>query len=104
MTTIDISYQDLMALSENLSSLNDEFTQLYNNFLKDKKDDYYFCGREPVDVKYVEIIIIQLKKILEYLSHTNKRLSTSYDKINTVYQAGRVTGQVSVFLYGRMRN
>ena len=43
MMAIKISYDDLQIISSCLTSIkNDEFTKSLDNFLKIKKDDYYF--------------------------------------------------------------
>ena len=101
MMSIKISYDDLQILLKYIS--DDLFAKQIHNFLKEKKDDYYFYGYEPLDAKYLEITISQLGKIIEELSRINRKHPTLYETINEVYQAGVTTKQTSVFLYGRNR-
>ena len=101
MMSIKISSNDLKVLSKHLQ--DGLFTKQLCEFLKEAKDDYYFYGYEPLDVKYLEITIPHLERILAELSRVNKKHPTLYETINEVYQAGITTNQKSVFLYGRNR-
>ena len=101
MMSIKISYDDLQILPKHIS--DDSFTKQLYAFLKEKKDDYYFYGYQPLDAKYLEITITQLEKILKEISRINRKHPTLYETINEVYQAGITTKQTSVFLYGRYR-
>jgi len=101
MMSIKISYDDLQILCKHTS--DDSFTKQLYTFLKDKKDDYYFYGYQPLDVSYLKITIPQLEKILAELSGINQKHLTLYETINEVYPAGITTNQTSVFLYGRDR-
>ena len=48
MMSITITYDDLKIISSSLTnSKDDKFTQSLDEFLKNKKDDYYFYGYEP---------------------------------------------------------
>ena len=82
---------------------DDSFAKQLYDYLKEKKDDYYFYGYQPLDVSYLEITIIQLERILAELSRVNKKHQTLHETINEVYQAGITTNQTSVVLYGRNR-
>jgi len=101
MMSIKISYQDLQILCKYISD-NNLTEQLYT-FLKEKKDDYYFYGYQPLDVKYLEITITQLEKILKEISQINRKHPTLHEIINEVCQVGITPNQTSVFLYRRNR-
>jgi len=99
--SIKISYDDLNILSKYIS--DDSFAKQLYDYLKNKKDDYYFYGYQPLDVSYLKITISQLEKILAELSRVNKKHPTLHETINEIYRAGITTNQTSVFLYGRNR-
>jgi len=101
MMSIKIPYDDLQILCKHIS--DELFAKQLYDYLKDKKDNYYFYGYEPLDVSYLEITIPQLEKILANISRVNKKHLTLYETINEIYQAGITTNQTSVFLYGRNR-
>jgi len=101
MMSIKIPYDDLQILLKYIS--DDSFAKQFYDYLKDKKDDYYFYGYQPLDASYLEITISQLEKILADISRVNKKHPALYETINEIYQAGITTNQTSVFLYGRNR-
>ena len=74
-----------------------EFVQRCKNFLATPKTDYYCYGYMP-DAQYLEISMEQLKEILSH-----NVISPSFYTLNAIYQAGKITGQSSVYLYGRNR-
>jgi|APSaa5957512535_1039671.scaffolds.fasta_scaffold17455_2 hypothetical protein len=97
---IKLSREDLELMVTGLSSYNFAFAQSFQDFLKKQNTHYYFSGREP-SVSYLKITIIQIEKILADISKTGKKYSALRDVINQVYQAGKITCQDSIFLYGR---
>ena len=102
MMTTKISHNDLQIISSCLTSIkDDEFTQLLSEFLKDKKDDYYFSGREPIDAKNLEISITQLERIISYVD--SRQYDSIHKNLNFVYQSAIGSFQKLVFLYGRTR-
>lgn len=96
--SIKITENNLMELLKNIpeGKLESEL----RDFMQDIQDDYYFYGYTPLDPKYIEITIIQLGKILKGISDTK---STIYQIVNEIYQAGFLTDQQVVYLYGRKR-
>lgn len=99
---IKISYEDLQIISSCLTSVNDEFTKSLDNFLKVKKDDYYFYGREVNCTKTLEITTNQLEQILSYID--SGKYDSIHKNLNSIYQSSLCSKQKSVFLYGRLRN
>jgi len=104
----DLTFENLQEIQNGFSS-GELFSNEFGNFLKDKKDDYYFYGYKPYDVPYLEITIIQLEKILETLLRTNRKHSSEdhyflIRNVIEVLQASIITEQKSVFLYGRLKN
>ena len=104
MMSIKILLKDLKTLSDESSESNTQFIQQLNDFLRVKKDDYYFYGYQPLDVPYLEITIKQLGEILRETYRINRKHPSLHEIINEVYQAGVTTNQTSVFLYGRCRS
>jgi len=103
MMAIKISYDDLQIISNYLTSIkNDEFTKSLDNFLKVKKDDYYFYGREVECAKTLEITTNQLEIILSYID--SGKYDSIHKNLNSIYQSSLCSKQKSVFLYGRLRN
>jgi len=102
MMAIKISHEGLKIISSCLTSIkDDEFTKSLDDFIKEKKDDYYFSGRESIDVNSLKIEIFQLERILAYRDmQENNNL---YEILNSIYQSAIGTGQKSVYLYRRMR-
>lgn len=97
-----LSYDQLKTISDCLASNKDyPFVESLNIFLKDKKDDYYFSGRESIDATSLQIEVFQLGRILGYLDIREN--DNSYEILNSVYQSAIGTGQKSVYLYGRIR-
>lgn len=100
MMAMKISYDDLQIISSCLTSVkDDDFTKSLDNFLKERKDDYYFCGRDVKEIQSLEITIRQLGRIVSYVDL--KKYKTVYENINSVYQAALGSSQDIVFLYGR---
>lgn len=95
---IKISVDDLQNIPKYIS--DEKLRKKVCTFIHDLKDDYYFYGYLPLDVKYLRITITQLGNILTQIS---KKASSIHQTINEVYQAGFLTSQQSVFLYGRHR-
>ncbi len=97
-----ISFDNLNEIISCMTSNKDkEFRDMLSNFLKCRKDDYYFSGRESVDATSLQIEVSQLAQILAYLDIREN--NNSYDILNSVYLSAIGTGQKSVYLYGRMR-
>jgi len=101
MMAIKISYDDLQIISSCLTIVkNDEFTKSLDNFLKIKKDDYYFYGRE-VGVQTLEITTNHLEQIMLHIDSV--KYNSIYKNLNSIYQSALVSFQKSIFLYGRLR-
>lgn len=97
-----ISFDDLHEIISRMTNNKDEkFIEVFSDFLKCKKDDYYFSGRESVDATSLQIEVSQLARILAYLDIREN--NNSYEILNSVYLSAIGTGQKSVYLYGRMR-
>ncbi len=99
----DFSFGDLQKIPSLLTNFKDStFALELNDFLKGKKDDYYFYGHEPYDAKYLEIGIVQLERIIAYVDELDyPRLHAS---LNITYRYAIAAEMKSVFLYGRARN
>ena len=98
--SLQITYDDLKLLLEHLES-DSILGEILYKFLEVQKDDYYFYGREPLDSGYILIGIPVLGEIVnrpEMIKH-----GSLHDKLSEVHMAGVVTGQESVYLYGRNR-
>ena len=95
MMYIKITHQELESIL--LNKFHSEFVQRCKKFLGTPKTDYYCYGYMP-DAQYLEISMEQLKKILSH-----NVISPSFYTLNAIYQAGKITGQSSVYLYGRNR-
>ncbi len=104
MGVMKISYEDLQIIQNCFVSANDEFVQSLDDFLKVKKDDYYFQGRLPDCIKVIEIKIRTLKWILNDDAINLKRFESTHKNLNSVYLAAIGSFQKSVFLYGRNRH
>ena len=94
MMRIEITHKELESIL--LNETHSEFQERCKNFLVNPKEDYYCYGYIPLDAQFLEISMEQLKEIR---SHN----TSQFDIINAVYQAGKITGQSSVYLYGRDR-
>ncbi len=92
MMRIEITHQELESI---LVCNESEFKEKCQNFLQIPKTFYYCYGYMP-DVSCLEISMSQLEKIL---SHNKK--SRLHDTLNSIYRAGKVTAQSSVWIYGR---
>lgn len=102
MMAIKISYEDLKIISSCLTSAkDDEFTKSLDDFLKEKKDEYYFYGREVECARILEIKIHQLERIISYVDSV--KYNSIYKNLNSIYQSALVSFQKSIFLYGRLR-
>lgn len=101
MMAMKISYEDLQIISSCLTSVKDDnFTKSLNHFLENKKDDYYFCGRQTVEnTPNLEIKTEQLERIVSYVDKTQYK--SIYDNVKSVYESARVSFQKIIFLYGR---
>ena len=102
----DLTFDDFKTLENILVNANfddDTFMVDFNDFLKERKDDYYYYGYESKDTKYIEIKNSQLEKILRELSRVNRKYPHLFKCINSFYQFGRATHQESGFLFGRNR-
>jgi len=98
---IKISYKDLQIISSCLTSIKDDsFTQSFNQFLKEEKDDYYVYGRDT-GIETFEITIQQLKRIISYVSIHQHDDSVN---LNTIYQTALVSSQKSIFIGGKNRH
>ena len=98
--SLQITHNDLKILSGHLGQ-DSVLGEILYKFLEVQKDDYYFYGREPLDSGYILIGIQVLGEIAnrsEIIKH-----GSLHDKLSEVYMAGVVTGQESVYLYGRDR-
>ena len=102
--SVKVSYEDLQSLLRILDG-EDSLAKALDPFLAERKDDYYFYGYEPCDAEYLEIPVSQLGRILSChcLTLQNGTSATLFGTINLVYQASMLSGQQSVFLYGRSR-
>lgn len=97
---IKISYGDLEIISDRLLD-NENFTKLFKDFIAERKDDYYFSGRDIDCVKVLEITTEQLKNILDKLSRVNRKYPSLYNNIRGIYQSAIISYQERIFLYGR---
>lgn len=100
---IKTDYDDLKKIQNCLTSnKDDKFTESLNDFLKEKKDDYYYSGKESVDAINLEISIAQLERIISYVE--KRQYPSIYKSLKSVYLYAIRSFQKSIFLYGRIRN
>lgn len=99
MMHIAITHQKLESILVS-DKFRSEFVQECKNFLAKPKSDYYCYGYIPLDAEYLEISMDQLKEIISH----NVTSASTYITLNAIYQAGKITTQSSVYLYGRDRH
>jgi len=98
-----LTQADLMIISDSLTNYkDDEFVEELNEFVSKNYDDYYFYCRETTIENFMEITITQLGRIISYVD--SREFSALNDLLNAVYQGGLLTGQKSLFLYGRKKD
>ncbi len=94
MMSIKISTNDLEMISRLPSG---QCISELTRFISDERD-YYIYGREPIDADFVQISLQQIKQLVAEISD-----GPTHDILAQVYQAGYLTGQEYVYLYGRSR-